>query len=90
MKYIVTKDENDIREIFIFPETVNHDVMAENITRMRNKTWGDWKRLTRTPISAGFVNQSGVYGKSETLGLVSCKSDNQLLESITLPPCTAN
>ena len=89
MKYIVTKDENDVREIFIFPESVNHDVMAESIQRMRNKTHGDWKRITRTPLSAGFINQSGVYGRSETLGLCSCRSDNQLLESIKYFPCCA-
>jgi hypothetical protein len=85
MKYIVTEDDNDVREIFIFPKSVNHDVMAENISRMRDKTYGEWKRVTRTPISAGFINEFGVYGKSETLGLVSCKSDNELLKELNLP-----
>jgi len=82
MKYIVTVDADNLREIFIFPETVNHDVMAENIERMRDKSWGNWKRLTRTPVSAGFINQSGVYGKSESLGLASSPEDNELLKGI--------
>lgn len=35
MKYVVTTDENQNREIFIFPRTVNHSIFAEIY-----KDWG--------------------------------------------------
>ena len=52
MKYIITSTEDFDQEIFIFPRTINHDIMAESISRMKNQSHGNWKRLTRTPIAA--------------------------------------
>jgi hypothetical protein len=81
MKYICTKDENGKEEIFTFPKTVNHDVMAESLDRMRNQAGGNWHRVSRVPVSAGFVTPSGVcFGESLTLNLKSrSPEDSDLL-----------
>ena len=72
MKYIVTTREGDIEEMFVFPETINHDCMAEMISRIKNHTHGSWERISRKPISAGFITVEGeCYGRSETLNLDS-------------------
>ena len=72
MKYICMLSGDDTFEIFPFPRTVNHDVMAEILTRLKDQTHGNWQRITRTVISAGFVTAGGkCYGESETLGLES-------------------
>lgn len=72
MKYITTLQVSGKLEIFTFPDSVNHDCMAESIGRMRNQTFGNWERISRKPLSAGFVNASGIcLGESESLGLVS-------------------
>ena len=72
MKYIVTVREGNIEEMFVFPETINHDCMAEMISRIKNQSHGDWERICRTPIAAGFITTDGeCYGRSETLGLDS-------------------
>ena len=72
MKYITTEQKNGKLEIFTFPDSVNHDCMAEAIRKMRNQTFGNWERVGRIPLSAGFVNASGIcLGESESLGLVS-------------------
>ena len=81
MKYIRTEDENGVYEIFIFPRTVNHDAMAEVLSGIKNHTHGDWSRVRRVPISAGFVSSTGkCFGESESLSLVSFPEDTELLE----------
>jgi len=80
MKYIVTVDEDDNQEIFIFPAIVHHSIFAESIARMKDQSHGNWKRVTRTPISAGFIRNGYCYGESESLGLKSLESDNMLLK----------
>lgn len=79
MKYIVTKQSDGKEEIFIFPNSVNHDVMAESIKRMKNQNHGDWRRVIRIPISAGFIEGGKCVGKSETLKLASRAEDSKLL-----------
>jgi len=80
MKYIRTVDNNDKHEIFVFPNSVNHDVMAEALAMMKNQTHGNWQRVFREPVSAGFVNAIGqCYGESETLGLESMDWDTELV-----------
>lgn len=79
MKYIVTQDENGKEEIFIFPKSQNHDCFAESVEGIRNQTWGNWERIFRRPISAGFTDGVKCYGHSETLGLKSRPEDTQLL-----------
>jgi hypothetical protein len=71
MKYIVTEREG-IEEMFVFPDTINHDCMAEVLDRIKDRTTGNWYRVHRTPISAGFITVEGeCYGRSETLRLDS-------------------
>lgn len=71
MKYIVTLDESDIEEIFIFPKSVNHDVFANSVCRMKNQSHGNWQRITRDPIAAGFTDGTICWGRSETLNMDS-------------------
>ncbi len=82
MKYIVTETESGHREIFIFPNEVNHDCMAEALYGIRNQTHGDWRRVRRKPVSAGFVTEGKCHGYSETLGLSAHASDTAMLERI--------
>lgn len=72
MKYVCMEEENGTEEIFTFPKIINHDVMAEALGRLKNQTWGNWQRVFRYPVSAGFIDCAGnCYGESETLGLQS-------------------
>ena len=79
MKYLVTTNEEGKEEIFIFPRSVNHDIMAEAVYAMKNQTYGDWKRIRRKPISAGFVEAGRCVGGSESLGISSRPQDQELL-----------
>lgn len=82
MKYICMEDEDGFQEIFTFSNTVNHDAMAEQLKRIKNQTHGNWKRVSRIPISAGFVTAHGnCIGKSITLNLSSRPEDTKILES---------
>jgi hypothetical protein len=80
VKYIVTKTQAGTEEIFVFPRSVNHDCMMEALSRIKSQTTGDWVRVPRTPVSAGFVSSSGAcFGDSMTLGLKSREKDTALL-----------
>jgi len=69
-------------EIFTFPDTVNHDCMAEVLGRIKNQTHGNWQRVFREPVSAGLVDENGIcYGESETLGLSSREEDTAILRA---------
>lgn len=83
MKYICIQHEDGYYEIFVFPRTVDHDVMMDNVSRMRDHNHGQWSRVDRTPASAGFVRLNGeCYGRSETLNLESDpERDTALLEA---------
>lgn len=55
MKYIVFLNESTKQEeIMVFPKSINHDCFAEG-AHFRNQTSGNWNRVFRKPISAGFV-----------------------------------
>jgi len=71
MKFITTRNPKTGKlELFTFPESVDHDCMAEILNRIKNYTTGDWIRVNREPISAGFVSANMVcYGHSHTLDL---------------------
>lgn len=71
MKYIVTVTEAGKQEIFIFPRAVHHDCMAEMLSRIKNQSGGQWQRVHRRPVSAGFTDGVKCYGRSETLNLDS-------------------
>lgn len=82
MKYIVTRTEEGREDIFVFPSEIHHDAMAEMIGRIKNQTHGNWKRIQRTPVSAGFVGPNFTcYGRSETLNLDSRPQDTELMRA---------
>jgi len=81
MKYICVINENDVFEIITFPRHIDHDVMAESVSALKNQTRGSWQRELRTPVSAGFITSDNVcHGKSITLGLEAREEDTALLE----------
>ena len=82
MKYIVTKTDEGKEEIFVFPREINHDCMAQAIYNIKDQMHGDWKRIYREPVSAGFIEGGKCVGKSETLRLDSRPSDTLLLSVI--------
>jgi len=79
MKYIVTESDEGKREIFLFPRAVNHDAMAEALYGIKDQTRGDWRRIRRKPVSAGFVEGGKCVGRSESLNLNSQAGDTALL-----------
>lgn len=82
MKYIVTEDDLGVQEIFVFPSRIHHDAMMLNLEGIRNQMYGQWERVFRVPISAGFIDSQGkCSGYSETLGLQSRPEDTELFRS---------
>lgn len=79
MKYIVTRNEEGKEEIFVFPKSVNHDCMAEVLGFIKNQTYGNWERVFRKPVSAGFTDGKTCYGESFSLGIESRPQDTELL-----------
>ena len=82
MKYIVTKTPEGTEEIFIFPKAVHHNDMAEAVQRLKKHDpllYAKWERITREPISAGFVEGGKCVGNSESLMLASRPEDTDLL-----------
>ena len=80
MKFITTRDEQGVEEVFVFPKRIHHDAMAEAIARVKNQTYGNWVRVHRQPVAAGFVDESWkCHGMSETLGLSARSEDAELL-----------
>ena len=79
MKYIVTTTEAGEEEIFIFPRAVYHNIMAEAVCHLKDRNHGNWKRVQRTPVAAGFVDNGVCNGRSESLGLRSRPIDSALL-----------
>ncbi|MNY62544.1 hypothetical protein D3C86_1993750 [compost metagenome] len=71
MKYIVTETEDGTQDIFIFDKQIHHDCFAEMVARIKNQSGGNWERVRRTPIAAGFYDGKTCYGHSETLKLRS-------------------
>ena len=71
MKYICTSDLNGIEEIFIFPVTIDHDLMAMQLKtiQMRSQATGQRQRRPLKLISAGFIVNGECHGRSETLDL---------------------
>lgn len=67
MKYVVTRDENNKEEIFVFPKHFDHDKFAEVLSYITTGEYRIWERLYREPISAGFTDGVTCYGRSETL-----------------------
>lgn len=79
MKFITTKDAEGREELFMFPSDIDHDAMAEVLGYIKNQTHGNWRRVFRKPVAAGFVSGGKCHGKSETLGLSARPEDTALL-----------
>ena len=80
MKYICTETPEGKHEIFTFPRDIEHAAMAEVLWHIKDQTHGNWKRIPRMPISAGFVDHAGTcFGESESLKLKSRAEDTGLL-----------
>ena len=80
MKYICTEQLDGTEEIFVFPKSIDHDAMYEALARIKSSTRGNWERVSRAPISAGFVDSEGnCYGESITLRVASRKEDTGIL-----------
>lgn len=80
MKFITTVDDAGHEEVFLFPRNIEHAAMAEVLGRIKNQTSGQWYRVFRKPIAAGFVKANGnCYGHSETLNLSARPEDSALL-----------
>ena len=75
MKFIVTATEEGKEEMFLFPSVIQHDIMAEAVCAMKDKNYGNWKRIRRKPVAAGFVSNGVCEGYSETLGMGSRPED---------------
>jgi len=66
--------------IFVFPRSLNHDGMMEGIQSVRRGTPQNWKRnWDAHAIAAGFVVNGKCVGHSETLGLQSRGSVDDIL-----------
>lgn len=80
LKYIVTRDMDDQEELFIFPNAVHHDAMAELLSDIGDRRNKDRDQIYRKPIAAGFVDSNWkCHGRSETLGLESRAVDTEIL-----------
>lgn len=83
MKYIVTKQRDGTEEIFIFSRFIDHDSMADAISSIRDEWLGEWGKVEREPISAGFIEEGRCVGMSESLSLQSRSKDDLLLPWFT-------
>lgn len=83
MKYIVFADKRGEEYIVVFPQSLSHFDIANNLSTYRVTTDivnDKWHRDNFKPISAGFIDSSGCYGRSETLDLNSRPKDTELWE----------
>ena len=81
VKYIVTENEDGKQELFMFPRSIPHDAMAEVLGYIKKQTCGNWERVFRQPVSAGFVTNNACHGSSESLSLKSEPGDTDLLRA---------
>lgn len=81
MKYLVLLADDGHHDVVVFPSGITHEAMAEVVRRTRNQTYGNWRRVERKPVSAGFVNaQWACSGASEALGLEAKGPDAALMQ----------
>jgi len=72
MKYVCMTSAEYGEEIFTFPIKVPHDVFAEALTDVRSQSFGNWERIHRRPVSAGFISRNETcVGYSSSLRLDS-------------------
>ena len=79
MKYVVVESKEQGKQMFIFRKNINHDEFVEVLSYIKVGTPQKWNRAYREPISAGFTDGNTCYGNSESLNLVSAKTDTALM-----------
>ena len=80
MKYVCFKDNEGRESIVTFPDQFVHSDVANAMMRMHKGFERSMERYNLHPVSAGFVgNNSGCYGKSESLRLSSRPEDTEIL-----------
>lgn len=82
MKYIITRTDEGKEEIFIFSRDIHHDCFAEIVDAIRNQKHGNWRRINREPVSAGFIEGGKCVGRSESLNLDSRPQDSDFLKGV--------
>ena len=82
MKYIVTVDPDGNEELFIFNDAILHSCFAEALEGIRDADYGNWQRVFRKPVSAGFIQNGFCHGRSESLGLDSRPQDTDILKNM--------
>lgn len=83
MKYLVLHADDGQHDVVLFPEVLTHQAMADAVSRTRNQTFGNWRRVERKPVSAGQVDVHwACSGGSEALGLVAREQDSALMQSL--------
>ena len=80
MKYVVVESDEAGEQLFIFPKGIDHDEFASVLSYIKHGGQ-NWTRPCRLPVSAGFTDGARCYGRSETLGLESRKTDTELLQN---------
>lgn len=81
MKYVVVNSDEFGDQLFLFPESVNHNDFAEVLSNIKHGSYRNWNRIYREPVSAGFSDGVICYGRSESLNLDSRKIDTVLLQT---------
>ena len=71
LKYVVSKKENGLEEIFIFSKSVVHASLAEVLNYIKVGTARNWRREHCEIVGAGFTDGKTCYGESESLGIKS-------------------
>lgn len=74
-KYIVTHDDNDQENMFIFSKNVDHDTLFEVLFYIPENGTESFQRK----VSAGFTDLKTCYGRSETLQLSSREKEDTAL-----------
>jgi hypothetical protein len=78
-KYIVTRDAEGKELMFVFDCSIDHDAFAEVAGRIKDQTHGNWRRVMRNTISAGFTDGKHCWGRSESLNIDGRPEDDALL-----------
>ncbi len=83
MKYLVLLADDDKQDVVIFPDTLSHKAVAEEVARIRNQTFGNWRRVIRRPVSAGLVDAQWLCsGGCDELGLKAQAQDAESMHGL--------
>lgn len=83
MKYLVLLADDGAQDVVIFPGALGHKAVAEAVALIRDKTFGNWRRVRRAPVSAGLVDAQWVCsGGSDELGLQAGAQDAEVMRGL--------